>query len=59
MEKKSLFHDVANAIIGNYWLVKDMIYDGSHWSNSTILPDKSWQPLDNSRRWEMIKEFKI
>ena len=31
-----------------------------HWSNTTlILPVKSWLPFDNSRRWEMIKEFKI
>ena len=28
-------------------------------SNATIIPVKSWQPLDNSRRWEMMKEFKI
>jgi hypothetical protein len=26
MEKKSLFHDVAYAIIGNYWLVNNIIY---------------------------------
>ena len=29
----------------------------SHWSNSTIIRDKSWRPLDKSRRAEMIKEF--
>ena len=33
--------------------------DPPHWSNSTLIPDKSWQPLDNSRRWEIMKEFKI
>ena len=26
MEKKSLFHDVAYAIIGNYWLANNIIY---------------------------------
>ena len=30
-----------------------------HWSNATLIPVKSWRPLDNSRRWEMMKEFKI
>ena len=25
MEKKSLFHDVTYAIIGNYWLVNNMM----------------------------------
>ena len=26
MEKKSFFHDVAYAIIGNYWLANNIIY---------------------------------
>ena len=29
----------------------------SHWSNSTIIPYKSWRPLDKSRSWEMTKKF--
>ena len=28
MEKESLFHDVAYAIIGNYWLANNIIYHG-------------------------------
>ena len=53
------FQKELNADSFTYTYIKCLPTNFSHWSNATLIPVKSWRPLDNSRRWEMMKEFKI